>query len=87
MLPYLWPHLGRLRGPVLAYIAGFTAPPGKTMGHAGALVHGSHGSYAAKKAALEDAGVEVFSALDEMVAGIDAWHGGLDPASAGRGLS
>ena len=45
--------------PVVAYVAGFTAPEGKTMGHAGAIVSGSSGTAEAKKIALEKVGVKV----------------------------
>jgi succinyl-CoA synthetase alpha subunit len=68
----------RFEKPVFAVIAGSTAPEGVTMGHAGALVHGSHGTYATKRAALEAAGVRVFGSLNEMVAGIAS---GFGPAS------
>ena len=56
--------------PVFALIAGSSAPEGVTKGHAGALVHGSHGSYAAKRAALEAAGARVHATLDAMVSDV-----------------
>ena len=59
--------------PVVAYIAGFTAPPGKTMGHAGAIISGSAGTAEAKKAALEAKGIRVGTTpteTAELVAGI-----------------
>ncbi len=62
----------RFDKPVFALIAGRSAPEGVTMGHAGALVHGSHGSFAAKRAALEAAGVSVFASLGELVTGVKA---------------
>ena len=54
--------------PVVGYVAGFTAPEGKTMGHAGAIVSGSSGTAAAKKEALEAAGVKVGQTPSETAA-------------------
>src|SRR6201987_4786488 len=54
--------------PVVGYVAGFTAPAGKTMGHAGAIVSGSSGTAAAKKEALEAAGVKVGKTPSETAA-------------------
>jgi succinyl-CoA synthetase alpha subunit len=54
--------------PVVGYVAGFTAPEGKTMGHAGAIVSGSAGTAQAKKVALEAAGVKVGKTPSETAA-------------------
>ena len=53
--------------PVFALIAGRTAPAGIAMGHAGALIHGEHGTFEAKRTALTDAGARVFASLGELV--------------------
>ena len=50
---------GNVTKPVVGYVAGFTAPEGKTMGHAGAIISGSAGTASAKKEALEAVGVKV----------------------------
>ena len=60
---YIREHVSK---PVVAYIAGLTAPPGKRMGHAGAIVTGGKGTAAGKVAALQAAGIEVVNSPTEI---------------------
>lgn len=64
--------------PVVGYVAGFTAPEGKTMGHAGAIVSGSAGTAQAKKEALEAAGVKVGKTPSETAALLREVYAALD---------
>jgi succinyl-CoA synthetase alpha subunit len=57
-----------VKKPVVGYIAGFTAPVGKTMGHAGAIVSGSSGTAEAKRVALEAVGIRVGKTPSEAAA-------------------
>ncbi len=65
---YIKQHVSK---PVVAYIAGVTAPPGKRMGHAGAIISGSQGTAEAKISALESAGVTVVSSPADIGAGVE----------------
>ena len=62
----------RMAKPMVAFIAGAAAPPGKKMGHAGAIVTGNAGSYASKRKALEAAGVTVVDTPSQIAAAIAA---------------
>jgi succinyl-CoA synthetase alpha subunit len=66
--------------PVVGYVAGFTAPEGKTMGHAGAIVSGSAGTAQAKKEALEAAGVKVGKTPSETAQLLREVYAALDAA-------
>ena len=63
-------HAKKMRKPMVAFIAGAAAPPGKKMGHAGAIVTGNAGSYAGKRMALEAAGVSVVDTPSQIAAAI-----------------
>ena len=69
-----------VRKPMVAFIAGAAAPPGKKMGHAGAIVTGNAGSYAGKRKALEAAGVVVVDTPSQIAAAVAA---GLNGGRAG----
>jgi succinyl-CoA synthetase alpha subunit len=62
----------RTTKPVFVLIAGAQAKEGVTMGHAGALVHGAHGSVSSKTASLARAGAMVFQTMSDLVAKVDA---------------
>ncbi len=70
---YIADHVSK---PVVAYIAGVTAPPGKRMGHAGAIISGGEGTAEAKYAALEQAGVSTVRSPAELGAAMLAQLGG-----------
>jgi succinyl-CoA synthetase alpha subunit len=74
---YIGSHVSK---PVVAYIAGFTAPPGKTMGHAGAIVSGTAGTAKAKAEALESKGVRVGRTPTEVAEIAAEIAGSLKPA-------
>jgi len=67
-----------VRKPVVGYVAGFTAPEGRTMGHAGAIVSGSSGTAAAKRTALEHVGVRVGRTPSETAALMAGVMRGID---------
>lgn len=77
-------HAKKMRKPMVAFIAGAAAPPGKKMGHAGAIVTGNAGSYAGKRKALEAAGVSVVDTPSQIAAAIAA---GLNSSRTGSNIA
>jgi len=65
-----------VRKPVVAYVAGLTAPPGRRMGHAGAVIRGGRGTARDKVAALQDAGVTIAHSPDEIGARMKSFFSG-----------
>ncbi len=73
-------YAASMKKPVVAFIAGAASPPGKRMGHAGAIVIGDRGSYASKRKALEKAGVTVLDTPSGVGAALAAKFGQRVPA-------
>jgi succinyl-CoA synthetase alpha subunit len=74
-----------LKKPIVAFVAGQTAPPGKRMGHAGAIIAGGHGTAAEKMAALLECGVRVLQSPAEIGEAVEALLRTAAPSSGARG--
>ncbi len=74
-----------LKKPIAAFVAGQTAPPGKRMGHAGAIIAGGHGTAAEKMAALVECGVRVLQSPAEIGEAVEALLREAAPSSGARG--
>jgi len=74
-----------LRQPLVAFVAGQTAPPGKRMGHAGAIIAGGHGTAAEKMAALQESGARVLQSPAEIGETVEALLRDRTASAGGRG--
>ena len=74
-----------LKKPVVAFVAGQTAPPGKRMGHAGAIIAGGHGTAAEKMAALQEYGARVLQSPAEIGEAVEALLREAAPSAGARG--